>query len=274
MKPIALALAVVLVVLVVLVLGLGLLAGCSTKPAPPPPQATVAPNDYAQAHILRTYKVPDGQDKRVERLLRGLSYPVQVVSAQGTQTQFVHMGPQLIGDGYLTLSAPAGIQDGVRQLLDELKSSKVPAPPATVETTLWMILGWPAKERAVSPELADAAGALDALASLGPMRFELLDRTQILAVDGEEATASGNAIDRLVETAVVDGDAIELRLVVRVRGGQAPTGIETAVSVKPGQFAILGQAGYMPNTPTTALPGSGRDGRASLFYVVRARTMR
>ena len=36
---------------------------------------------------LVTYKVPDGQDKRVERLLRGLSYPVQVVTAQGVTHQ-------------------------------------------------------------------------------------------------------------------------------------------------------------------------------------------
>jgi hypothetical protein len=251
---------------IVLVPGLvlGLLAGCGGKPAP-----SAAPQTDAQAHILRTYKVPDGQDKRVERLLRGLSYPVQVVTAQGTQTQFVRLGPELIGDGYMTLSAPAGIHEGVRELLDQLKGSKVPPPPATVETTFWLVLGWPAQERSLAPDLKDAAAAIDTLGDLGPMRFELLDRVQVMTIDGEDAQASGNAIDRLTVTPVVDGDSIALRLNVRVRGGQAPTGIETSINVKPDQYAILGQAGYVPDRAAAPPPG-----RASLFYVVRARTMK
>jgi hypothetical protein len=244
-----------------------LAAGCGSKAAPS--SSAPAQNDYAQAHILRTYKVPDGQDKRVERLLRALSYPVQVVTPQGTQTQFVRLGPELIGDGYMTLSAPAGIHDGVRELLDQLKSSKVPPPPATIDTTFWMVLGWPATERSIAPELKDVAGAIEALGDLGPMRFELLDRLQVATIDGEETTASGNAVDRFVETPVVDGDAIRLRLSIRVHGEKGSTGVDTSVNVKPGQFAVLGQAGYVPDKALGAPAG-----RASLFYVVRASTMK
>src|SRR5687767_1289705 len=108
-------------------------AGCSGGERPLPAQRDERAVD--QAHVLRTYQVSPGQEKRAERLLREVSYPVQVVSAQGAQTQFVRLNPQVTGDGYFVLSAPASIHEGVRELLDKLAQTKAPPSSKAIETT-------------------------------------------------------------------------------------------------------------------------------------------
>lgn len=213
--------------------------------------------------FLRTYKVPDGQEKLVERLLDGTtSYPVSVVSAQGQQTQFVKPTPHFTGNGYFVLSAPESIHDGVRQLLDEL--AKHPAPPAqpSIDATYWLVLGWPGKDAPLPDRLGEIAPALKTLGNLGPMRFELLERVELAAIDGQTAHAQGQNV-RIEQTAARDGAVFQLRINVDAQG-ETVGKVDTTVTVKPGQFGVFGQSGFVPRGATLIEP------KPTLFYVIRA----
>lgn len=213
--------------------------------------------------VLKTYKVPDGQDKLVERLLDGTtSYPVSVVSAQGQQTQFVNPRPHFTGNGYFVLSAPESIHEGVRQLLVEL--AKHPAPPAqpSIDATYWLVLGWPGKDAAIPERLGEIAPALKTLGKLGPMRFELLERVELAAIDGDTAHARGESVG-IEQTAARDGAVFQLRIKADAQG-ESVAHIETTVTVKPGQFAVFGQSGFVPKGAALVEP------RPTLFYLIRA----
>lgn len=215
--------------------------------------------------VLKTYKVPDGQEKLVERLLDGTtSYPVSTVSAQGQQTQFVNPRPHFTGNGYFVLSAPEAIHEGVRQLLDELAKHPAPPPQPSVDATYWLVLGWPVKDAPLPDRLTEIAPALKTLGNLGPMRFELLERLELAALDGQEASAQSQNV-QLRQTASRDGAAYQLRINVTTQG-ETVGKIETTVAVKPGQFAVFGQSGFIPKGATLLEP------KPTLFYVIRAQT--
>ncbi|HEY6177580.1 MAG TPA: hypothetical protein VIX73_24150 [Kofleriaceae bacterium] len=215
--------------------------------------------------LLRTYQVPAGQEKLVERLLDGTtSYPVSTVSAQGNQTQFVNPRPHFTGNGYFVLSAPETIHDGVRQLLDELAKHGAPPAQPSIDATYWLVLGWPSKDAVISERLGDVAPALKTLGNLGPMRFELLERLELVALDGQEARTTGQVV-HIKQTASRDGNMFQLRVEVNT-DGEITGKIETAVSVKPGQFAVFGQSGFVPKGAMLTEP------KPTLFYVIRAQT--
>jgi hypothetical protein len=245
---------------------LALVAGCR---ASDPPRActdcqTGSSSSYVPTIVLRTYKVPPGEEKLVERLLRKTtSYPISVVSAQGAQTQLINPQPMFTGNGYFVLAAPENIQEGVRQLMDELAKNPPAPAPGSLDATYWLVLGYPAKDTAISDRLGDVAPALKALTSLGPMRFELLERLEVVGVDGDEVKTSGQTAE-LRSTASRDNDAIALRIDINANGNP-PGKIETTVTVKPNQFAVFGQSGYVPRD------AAANDPKPTLFYVVRAR---
>ena len=69
------------------------------------------------------------------------------------------------GNGYFVLSAPESIHEGVRQLLDELAKHPAAPPQASIDTTYWLVLGWPAKDAVIPDRLAEIAPALKTLSS-------------------------------------------------------------------------------------------------------------
>jgi hypothetical protein len=213
--------------------------------------------------VMRTHKVPQGQEKLVERLLHNTtSYPIAVMSEKGINTQLVNPVPHFTGNGYFVLSAPENIQEGVRQLLDELAKNPAPPAPASIDATYWLVLGWPAKETSVADRLNEITPALKGLANLGPMRFDLLERIELVALDGDEARTLGHSAE-IKQTAARDGNVFELRLDISTFGDSASK-VNTAVTVKAGQFAIFGQSGFVPKGAAQTEP------KPTLFYVVRA----
>lgn len=216
------------------------------------------------AQVMRTYQVPSGQDKTVERLLRGNSYPIQVVSPAGTNAQFVSLRPQFTGDGYFVLSAPIGIHEGVRQLLEELKTHPAKSGPPSVDVTYWFVLGYPSKDAVIPDQVAELAPALKSMANLGAMRFELFEKIEVNALDGEEAhTVAEHAEVR--QTASIDKDSVQLRIEVKAAGEAAAAFINTMVTTHPGQLTVLGQGGFRPRgTPSSAQS-------STLFYMIRAK---
>jgi len=185
-----------------------------------------------------------------------------VMSEKGINTQLINPQPHFTGNGYFVLSAPENIQDGVRQLLDELAKNPAPPVPASIDATYWLVLGWPAKETSVPDRLNEITPALKGLASLGPMRFDLLERLELVALDGDEAHTVGHSAE-IHQTAARDGNSFELRINLRA-DGDPPGKVDTTVSVKTGQFAVFGQSGFVPRGAAQAEP------KPTLFYVVRA----
>jgi hypothetical protein len=250
----------------VLTLAVALAAACRST-EPPTKMATAT--DASQT-VMRTYRVPPGQDKAVERLLRGNSYPVSAASDKGVaDTHFVRLNPQFTGDGYFILTAPTGIQEGVVQLLDELKTRPAASGPTSIENTYWLVLGYPSAKPEIPEQLSTIAPALKGIADLGPMRFEPYETIQVTSLDGDEARATARLAE-VRQTASADKDAIDIRLEIKVRGDEDSSTkdeIETNVRVKPGQFSVLGEAGFKPK-------GLGpNDVTPTLFYVVRTRPM-
>lgn len=221
---------------------------------------------YVPNIVMRTYKVPPGQEKLVQRLLDGTtSYPISVVSAQGAQTQLINARPHFTGNGYFVLSAPENIQDGVKQLMEQLAAT--PAPPAqtSIDATYWLVVGYPAKETTVSDRLGEVAPAIKAISNLGPMKFDLLERLEVVGLDGDEVHTAGHSSD-LRQTASRDADAISLRVELQTQGDQ-PGKVNTTLTIKPNQFVVMGQSGYVPHGHMTDDPSQ----LPTLFYVVRAR---
>ena len=94
------------------------------------------------------------------------------------------------------------------------------------------------------------------------MRFDLLERLSLIALDDQEARASGQSA-KVKQTASHDSGAFELRVEVEAAGEMLGR-IDTTVTVKPGQFAVFGQSGFVPRGALLTDP------RPTLFYVVRA----
>ena len=187
---------------------------------------------------------------------------MSVVSAQGTQTQLVKARPHFTGNGYFVLSAPENIHEGVRQLLDELAKHPAPPPQASIDATYWLVLGYPAKDTSISDRLSELGPAVKTLTNLGPMRFELLERLEVVGVDGDQVHTVGQTTE-LDQSASRDNDEFKLRVEVKANGNPPGT-IETTVTVKPDQFAVFGQSGFVPRD------AQANDPKPTLFYIVRA----
>jgi len=207
-------------------------------------------------HVLRTYPVPKGHQKTLRRLLESSTYPITVVSKEGQQTQFVWLNPQFTGKGYFVLSAPVGIHDGVKELLSVLENVP-PQPSSTINVTYWAVKGQPAS----SLELDDSVTELEKpLRALGVnMRFSLVEKVSLETMDGKRAIANGRTIDA-EHVAMYQDNRIDLAI-THLRdhyGGY----INTQLSLKPGQFAVVGQAGAMKDIAERE--------DATMIYIVRA----
>lgn len=246
-----------------LLLSAALLTACRSPDSHTPSPPTT---ETDQTQVMRTYQVPPGHQKDVERLLRGNHYPVTVIGGDKAvlQTQFVRLEPQFTGDGYFVLSAPVGIQEGVKQLLEELKSHPAMTGPTSIETTYWMVLGFPSAKTEIPDSLAAITPALKGISDLGTMRFEPYETVQLSSLDGDEARATASRAE-VRQTASADKDGFDIRLEIKVYGADTNGIIDTSVRVKSGQFAVLGEAGFkLQNAGLT-------DPRPTLFYVVRTR---
>jgi hypothetical protein len=245
---------------------LALVAGC--KKVEKPAAGDVVADGQPLAHVMRTYEIPSGHAKSLERLLRGNSYPIQVVTADGAQTQFVKLNPQFTRSGFFVLSAPESIHTGVAEILAKVAATEPAGGPPSLSVTYWLVLAWPAAraEAPIPPDLQVIGKALETTAELGPRRFELLERLHITALDGEEGKTTGQH-GKVRHTASSVGDGVELRLSINIMGGRKEAGLETAVSVHPDQLAVLGQVGYIP-----ALYEG--DSMPTLLFVARARPAR
>lgn len=236
------------------------LAGCN------PGVAAADKSEYTK-NDLHVYQVPEGHEAEVRNLLQDVSYPISAVSSAGVNTVLVHIKPKFTGGGHFVVSAPEGIHKGIRELVSVLAKSPPRQIQPSVECAYWLVLGWPAEEVEIHPRLTEVRTALESLAPLGPMRFELLEKIQIRARDGEQGRTKGLHA-QIDQAPSVESGRIGLRMEIFVSDGKRDRAaqLETGLSLKPDQIAVLGEAGFRPQ-----VEGRPDAGEPTLFYLARAR---
>lgn len=218
------------------------LSACSFSPSTG--DAPVAPN-----RELRTFSVPDGAAQETTALLES------VVAADGQ----VALGP----DGRVVVVADATLMPGIERLVAQLADAGVQAPPR-VHMQYWLVLGEPAAEATVAPELAALRPVLDeVVATQAPMAFSLVERLSVRGESGERVEVAGLRA-AVWQTASVRGDAVVADVHIEPEGGAR---VQTRVQLRPDQTLVMGETGVDP-----ALWGrESRHGQAPavLYYVVR-----
>jgi hypothetical protein len=245
-----------------------LAVGCNERDRATNPPATAPTTDIPQrpdqmlgAGVMpMAHEFPPGRIDAIRRLFDHNvgSYPISVVSAQGTQTQFVNPKPVFTSDRQFVIGLPPAQHAAIDRMIAQL--DKVPAiAPVTYEVTFWLVEASPASKREVTADLAEVAPMLEKLENLGTRRFRSLDRVGARSIDALETKLGGQMITVEHElTAVPKGIQIELQMELRTEGGPR---IETKLTMPLDQPVVIGDSAQ------TSANGTGN----MLLYVVRAR---
>jgi hypothetical protein len=231
-----------------------------TTPAP----AAVGPAVGREGYDLvpKLYDVPAGREAEIRRLLKGMSYPVSVITANGAQTQFVPLQATFTSDRHLVINAPVQYHPAVAEIIGKLGSGS--ASPQSFEVTYWIVRAEAAAKTAVAPDLAEIAPVLEGLPGLGTRRFAMLDHLSTRTTDGDDGGLDGQVANiRQKLTSMPDAVELELSLTVRAPGAPAASALETQLRIKPDQPVVLGDsAAVQTNLDAPA---------ALLLYIVRVR---
>jgi hypothetical protein len=217
--------------------------------------------------VPRTYEIPAGRASELRRLFRGgsgaMSYPIAVVSAQGTQTQFVQIQPAFLGDRRMVVSAPVHYHAEIEKMIAGLAASKTAPVSSTFELTYWVVEATTAAETTIDPSLNELEPTLAALGALGKRKFKAVDRVATRTIDGDKANIVGRII-RVEQRLTGVDDSIDLEFQIKLEGiwKDAPSpSLDTQVQLKPDKPVVIGDA----SQPSV-------DGASNLLlYVVRAR---
>jgi hypothetical protein len=236
------------------VLSVALAAGCNISPATQPAGEA--------AMVLRAYDLPSEYSAEIGGMIRRLLKP------NGDDKPAI--GSASVGPGgKLLVAAPDGIQEGVQQLVDALRT-KQPPPPATVTIEVWVVAGRAAAEGRGLEALGEAKTAIEAVIGReGPMEVALLEKLSLSSISGQHASTFGANL-KMSQVATVIDDRVLADISLDTVG---PNELATRVELINGRMLVLGQAGFIPSNRSmpffTEEPAAKS---ASLFYVVRAKT--
>lgn len=213
----------------------------------------------------RSYDVPPGRAAEIRRLFKGggaMSYPIAVVSAQGTQTQFVNPQPVFLGENRFVVALPEGHHVALEQVIGQLKASGAPVVTGSYEMTYWIVEATPADANEIAPDLAEISGTLDKLGALGKRKFRMIDRVGGRVTDGDEAKMRSLRTD-IFQSLVADPTGLQLTIELQQDADdkRGPF-VRTTLRLKPDQPVVLGDASL--STPVATVNGL-------VLYVVRAR---
>jgi hypothetical protein len=163
--------------------------------------------------------------------------------------------------GQLIVAAPESVHIGVEELIGQLREISLAAPP-TLTFTYWAVIGDPAQETDVTPDLGEVKPALDAIAAVeGARSFSLLEKIRLHSMSGEKGKAEGQQLVTQQWATAHEGRVIaRLEISTQYRSGR----IETTVTLEPDQVLVLGQ---------TRLPrraGENKIIARDLYIIVRA----
>lgn len=256
-------------------LSIALLAACNTRdreaaPAPgaaPTPAVERPDRQLGGAVIPQAHEFPPGRADDIRRMFAEgvMSYPISVVSAQGTQTQFVNPKPVFVADRRFVVGAPPAQHAAMDRMIASLDKAGA-RTSSTYELTFWVVEATAAQNIEVARDLAEVAPMLEKLAGLGKRRYRSLDRVAARSRDGAESKLGGRMI-RLQHELTAYPDGVELELELALTGtwsekpDQGPT-VETTLQIPLDQPVVIGDSAQ----------SAAADGAANLLlYVVRAR---
>jgi hypothetical protein len=219
----------------------------------------------AQSHsdgtnVLRTYQIPAGHQKDVERMLDVAYYPLS------SSTTMIKARPAFVG-GLMVLSAPEAIQEGVAELIRRLDGAPATPSVKTIEVTYWLVIAHPADKELIDQQLAALQAPLKELARVGTFHYELLERLQLSALDGQSGKLKSR-LAKIQQTAGLEGDHVSLDFEMNTMLDiDHEASMHTALRLKPEQFGVLGEVGWDPSgKPLTA-------SRDIMFVIARARAV-
>lgn len=212
--------------------------------------------------VPRTYQVPPHRSAEVRRLVRSMSYPITIVTAQGAQTQFVQPTATFTSDRHFVVTAPVHFHPAIEDLLKRLASESEAARSPTYQITYWMVQAEPASDGAITPELAEIDKVLQSLTGLGKRRFRLVDRVSSRVTDGEDSAINGRIVG-VKQNLESTPEGVELQVELQAKSAETTSVVETRVRLRPDQAVVLGDSAAAP-------AGNAGDVAPLVLYVVRA----
>jgi hypothetical protein len=214
----------------------------------------------------KSYEIPAGRAPEIRRLFKGggaMGYPIAVVSAQGTQTQFVNPQPVFIGDNRFVVALPEQHHAALAEVIASLQTGAAPAAIESFEMTYWIVEATSADATTIAPDLEEIGATLKQLGALGKRKFRLVDRVGGRITDGEEATLR-SVRTNIAQTLTADAGGLALALELQQTGDEKNQGpyMKTTLRLRPDKPVVLGDS-------TLSQPVATVDGL--LLYVVRAR---
>jgi hypothetical protein len=214
----------------------------------------------------RSYDIPAGQASAIRRLFKtggAMGYPIAVVSAQGTQTQFVNPQPVFIGENRFVVGLPEQHHVALTQVIATMQSAPAPVAMESFEMTYWVVEATPADATTIAPDLEEVGKTLEGLGALGKRKFRLIDRVGGRVTSGDEATLRSLRTN-VTQALTADASTLQLQLELEQTGGDGKQGpfMHTTLRLRPDQPIVLGDAALSP--PVATIDGL-------VLYIVRAR---
>jgi hypothetical protein len=246
-----------------------MLAACSSRDAKIASIEVPRPDQVVGGNVApKSYDIPAGHAAEIRRLFKGggaMGYPIAVVSAQGTQTQFVNPQPVFIGENRFVVSLPEQHHAALEQVISGMSKSSPQVSSGSYEMTYWMVFAKDAEETTIEPDLGEIEGTIKQLGALGKRAFKLVDRFGGRVIDGDEALLRSFRTS-VKQTLTADASGLQLELELEESGKGKPDQpgpfIRTTLRLKPEQAIVLGDT-------TLSQPVATENGL--LLYVVRAR---
>jgi hypothetical protein len=245
------------------------LAACTSRDAKIATVEVPRPDQTLGGNIApKSYEIPAGHAAEIRRLFKSggaMGYPVAVVSAQGTQTQFVNPQPVFIGENRFVVALPEQHHAALEQVVAQLRAAGAPSTPSNYETTYWIVEATPADDTTVMPDLEEIAGTLKELGALGKRKFRLVDRIGGRTTDGDESSLQ-SVRSTIKQTLSADSSGLQLALELEQAGAPENKGrgpfVRTTLRLHPDKPVVLGDSSL--SQPVATVDGI-------LLYVVRAR---
>jgi hypothetical protein len=244
-----------------------LLAACTSRDTKVASVEVPRPDQTLGGNVApKSYDIPAGHAAEIRRLFKGggaMGYPIAVISASGTQTQFVNPQPVFIGDNRFVVALPAQHHAALEQVIASLKTSAAPAPMESFEMTYWVVEATPADDTTIATELDEISGTLKQLSALGKRKFRLVDRVGGRVVDGEEAQLQSLRTG-IKQSLAADPTGLVLGIELEQTGDKDKRGpyMRTTLRLQPDKAIVLGDSAL--SQPLATVDGL-------LLYVVRAR---
>jgi len=229
-------------VCLILAIGLGLLLGNSFQEKP-------------QGLTIKTYQVPEDRAEEIRSNLNGL------FAADRSDGR-----TQVVGSGSLVVKASDRYQYGIAKLIERLSKEK--PNPRSVRFEYWMVRAESGGSKARSQTLAPLKSTLDAITEThGAKDFILMEHLSFGTLNGRDVRIKG-ALTEVKAKPYFNAGAVDVELKVNTMASLGE--IETSLSLKSGEFVVLGQTIMLPNARDVAEGKGVAQESKEVFHIIQA----